>query len=254
VKEEAFIGGNLSDATRVGDTVRRRAGAWTPAVHALLRYLESVGFEAPRVRGMDEQGREILEYIDGAAHPGWPEPAPDWVTDDDHLAAGARLLRQYHDLVEGFARPAGAKWRFVAPTAPEIICHNDWAPWNALFRGRRLAVMLDWDMAGPGTRLWDVANTAYCWVPLRSGSGKFAIGERARRLRRFCDAYGLSDRASVLDVMKERTLFVGRFVAEQARAGDKGFTKLADWDVPARMQRDAAYLDEHRAVLQRALA
>jgi hypothetical protein len=253
VKEEAFIGGNLNDATRVGNTVRRRAGPWTPAVHALLRFLEGAGFQAPCPRGVDEKGREILGYVEGDAHPGWPDPVPDWVMADENVAAGARLLRRYHDLVNDFEPPAGARWRLVAPTAHEIICHNDWAPWNALFRERRLAVMLDWDMAGPGTRLWDVANSAYCWVPLFSGSGEFAIDERARRLRRFCDAYGLSDRASLLDVMKERILFVGEFVAEQSRLGDKGFSKLAEWEVPARMKRDAAYLDEHRAVLQRAL-
>lgn len=253
--EEPFIGGNLNDATRVGDTVRRRAGPWTPAVHALLRFLEGAGFEAPRVRGMDEWGREVLEYIEGDAHPGWPLPVPDWVMDEVRLAEGARLLRRYHDLVEGFEPPAGSRWRMVAQTPSEIICHNDWAPWNALFRERHLAVMLDWDHAGPGTRLWDVANSAYCWVPLRlSAASEFAIDERARRLRLFCDAYGLFDRASLLDVMKERTLFISEFVDEQARLGDKGFSKLAKWDVPARMKRDAAYQDEHRAVLQRALA
>ncbi len=251
--EEPFVGGNMNDATRVGDTVRRRAGPWTPAVHALLRFLENAGFEAPRARGLDEKGREILEYIEGDAHPGWPDPPPDWVSDDDHLAEGARLLRRYHDLVEGFVPPAHPRWRLVAPTAHEIICHNDWAPWNALFRERRLAVMIDWDMAGPGTRIWDIANTAYSWVPLFSESGAFSIDERAVRLRRFCDAYGLSSRASLLEVLRERTLFVGEFIAEQARLGDKGAIKLADWDVPARMKRDAAYLDEHRAVLQRAL-
>ncbi len=254
VKEVPFIGGNMNDATRVGDTVRRRAGPWTPAVHALLRFLENAGFEAPRPRGMDEKGREILEYVDGDAHTGWPDPAPDWVRDDDHLAAGARLLRRYHDLVERFEPPAEARWRLVAPTAHEIICHNDWAPWNAIFRERRLAVMLDWDMAGPGTRMWDIANSAYSWIPLFSESRVVAIEEQARRLRLFCDAYRLSDRASLLDVLNERTLFVGEFVAEQARLGDKGAIKLADWGVPERMRRNAAYQNEHRAVLERALA
>lgn len=254
MEEQPFIGGNLNDATRVGDTVRRRAGPWTPAVHALLRFLERVGYEAPRVKGIDERGREILEYVEGDTHPGWPDPAPDWVTDDDHLAESARALRRYHDLVEGFEPPAGARWRLVAPTAGELICHNDWAPWNALFRDRRLAMMLDWDMAGPGTRLWDVANSAYSWVPLLSESHLSAIEERARRLRLFCDAYGLSDRASLLDVLRERTLFVGEFIAEEARRGDKGARKLADWEVPARMVRDAAYLDANRAILGRALS
>ena len=254
MKEVPFIGGNLNDATRVGDTVRRRAGPWTPAVHALLRFLERAGFEAPRVRGMDEKGREVLDYIDGDVHPGWPDPAPDWVMDDYRLAEGAHLLRRYHDLVAGFEPPDGARWRLVGPTAPEIICHNDWTPGNALFRERHLAVMLDWDMAGPGTRLWDIANSGYSWVPLSSAPRQLGIEEQARRLRLFCDAYGLSDRAPLLDVLKERTLFVGEFVEEQARLGDKGAMKLADWDVPARMQREAAYQDENRAVLERALA
>lgn len=253
MKEVPFIGGNMNDATRVGDTVRRRAGPWTPAVHALLRFLENAGFAAPRARGMDEQGREILEYIEGDVHPGWPDPAPDWVMDDDRLAEGARHLRRYHDLVEGFDPPAGARWRLVAPTAPEIICHNDWVPGNALFREHRLAVMLDWDMAGPGTRLWDIANSASFWVPLFSAARPLGIEEQARRVRLFCDAYGLTDRSSLLDVLKERTLFVGEFIEEQVRLEDKGAMKLAGWDVPARMKRNAAYLDEHRTVLERAL-
>jgi hypothetical protein len=253
MKEVPFIGGNMNDATRVGNTVRRRAGPWTPAVHALLRFLEGAGFEAPRPRGIDDQGREILEYVEGDAHSGWPEPIPDWVVDDDHLGEGARLLRRYHDLVGGFQPPAGARWRMVAPTAHEIICHNDWSPWNALFRERRLAVMLDWDMAGPGTRVWDVANSAYSWVPLYSGRRQLGIDEQARRLRLFCDAYGLSDRESLLDVLKGRTLFVSELIEEQARLGDKGAMKLADWGVPARMRREAALQDEHRGVLERAL-
>jgi hypothetical protein len=54
-------GGNTGGAVRIGDTVRRTAGAWTPAVHALLAHLESKGFPgAPRPRGLDESGREIL--------------------------------------------------------------------------------------------------------------------------------------------------------------------------------------------------
>jgi hypothetical protein len=254
LKEVPFIGGNMNDATRVGDTVRRRAGPWTPAVHALLRFLEKAAFEAPRVRGVDEQGREVLEYVEGDAYTGWPEPAPDWVTDDDRLAEAARHLRRYHDLVETFDAPAGAHWRLVAPTAQEIICHNDWAPWNALFRERHFAVMLDWDMAGPGTRLWDVTNSAYSWVPLYSGRRQLDINKQARGLRLFCDAYGLSDRGSLLDVLKKRTLFVAEFVDEQARLGDKGAVKLAGWGVPARMKREALYQEEHRAVLERALS
>jgi hypothetical protein len=39
VNEVPFVGGNISNATRVGDTVRRMTGPWTPAVHSVLRHL-----------------------------------------------------------------------------------------------------------------------------------------------------------------------------------------------------------------------
>ena len=47
--------------SKVGDTVRRKTGPWTQAVHALLCHLERVGFDgAPRVLGMDYWGREVF--------------------------------------------------------------------------------------------------------------------------------------------------------------------------------------------------
>jgi len=52
--EQILHGGNTSVVVRVGDTVRRRTGRWTPAVHALLAHLTSVGFaDAPTVIDWD---------------------------------------------------------------------------------------------------------------------------------------------------------------------------------------------------------
>src|SRR6266511_2463820 len=80
---EIPLGGNLSGSVRVGDTVRRRAGPWTPAVHALLAHLRAVGFSAaPRPLGNDERGRAVLAVIPGEIHEGWPEPMPRWMYDD----------------------------------------------------------------------------------------------------------------------------------------------------------------------------
>ena len=74
----ALGGGWEAGPVRIGDTVRRRSGRWTPAVHALLRHLESVGFDAaPRVLGMDGQGREVLSYIEGQAGV-YPLPETLW--------------------------------------------------------------------------------------------------------------------------------------------------------------------------------
>ncbi len=247
------LGGNLNQAVRVGDTVRRRAGLWTPAVHVLLRYLEDAGFEAPHVRCIDEQGREILDYLPGEAFAGGTVAVPDRVFDEAHLMAAARLLRNYHDVVAAFTPPLNAQWRLVAPTEHELIRHNDWSPWNALFRDERLALMLDWDLAGPGSRLWDVASAAASWVTLISEAKLFTLAERAHRLRVFCDAYGLEDRSELLSMVRRRSDHVARFIEAQARTGDPGFVKLVSWDTPAKMADDIAYLDEHRSIFERAL-
>jgi Ser/Thr protein kinase RdoA (MazF antagonist) len=222
-------------------------------VHALLGYLDGVGFEAPRVLGIDEHGREILPFIAGEAHSGTIEPVPDRIFGEDHLVDAARLLRRYHDAVAGFEPPSDARWRLIAPTSHEVICHNDWTPWNALFRDGHLALMLDWDLAGPGSRLWDLVNAAYCWVPLFAGERLFDIHERARRLARFCEAYGVDDRAAVLPTLRLRILFIARFVEEQARSGDPGFRTLTEMDVPQKMAEDAALIEANRALFERVL-
>jgi hypothetical protein len=254
--EERFLGGNLNDAVRVGETVRRRAGPWTPTVHALLRFLEREGFEAPRVIGSDENGREVLRYIEGEAHAGNPAPLPDTVFAEERMVGAAVHLRQYHDLVARFVPPLSATWRLVSRQPHEIICHNDWSPWNAVFRDGRYVLTLDWDLAGPGPRIWDVANAAFSWVPLISGATAIPdLDERARRLRVFCDAYGVEDRRGLIPAMRARLIFVGRFISEQARLGDPGMIRLVRSDTPLRMfEDDASYLDRSREVLERAIA
>ena len=41
--EVVLSGGNMTPVVRVGDTVRRAAGRWTPTIHALLRHVRAAG-------------------------------------------------------------------------------------------------------------------------------------------------------------------------------------------------------------------
>ncbi|MEK7861917.1 MAG: phosphotransferase, partial [Chloroflexota bacterium] len=140
------------------------------------------------------------------------------------------------------------------PTAHELICHNDWSPWNALFRNGRLALTLDWDLAGPGSKIWDIANAVHSWAPLSVEHTKSGIGTKARRMRLFLDGYGLDDRTAVLPTMRLRLQHVGGFIDDQARLGDVGMQRLVSWNVPKKMfEDDVRYLDEHWGLLERAL-
>lgn len=144
--EEILRGGNLTAVVRVGDTVRRTTGFWTANVHALLRHLAAKNFElAPRVLGIDEHDRECLSYINGGAgtYPdGWP------FADDAKLVPIGAALRRFHDATTDFAAPA-AGWRYQvdAPRTGPVICHNDFAPYNCIFRNGELVGVLDWELA-----------------------------------------------------------------------------------------------------------
>ncbi|MET8007086.1 hypothetical protein [Nonomuraea glycinis] len=58
-QEEILTGGGVNEVVRIGATVRRPVGPWTPAVHGLLGHLAARGFTgAPRAHGVDERGRD----------------------------------------------------------------------------------------------------------------------------------------------------------------------------------------------------
>ena len=62
--EEPLSGGNLTNVVRVGDTVRRSCGPWSPTIHHLLIHLETVQFAgAPHFLGIDAHGREIVSFL-----------------------------------------------------------------------------------------------------------------------------------------------------------------------------------------------
>src|ERR1700742_5067540 len=112
--ETPLAGGNMnSGGVRVGDTVRRPAGPWTPAVHALLAHLHAAGFGgAPRPLGIDEQGREVLTFISGPVV--WPGRF-SLLDRDGALGRVACLIRDFHDAVAGFTPPPDAHWQALTP-------------------------------------------------------------------------------------------------------------------------------------------
>src|SRR3954471_448027 len=140
-----------------GDYVRRPAYPWAPTVHALLRYLSANGFDAvPQPFGIAD-ALETLSFIPGeSGRAGWAKIVPE-----DGLRRFARFLRRYHDATVGF-EPSSiqAPWAFRSGAArhDEGICHGDFGPWNVLGRGVEPIGLLDFDFAGPGDRMLDIAG------------------------------------------------------------------------------------------------
>ncbi|MCF6099442.1 phosphotransferase [Mesorhizobium muleiense] len=215
-------GGNVNvGVVRVGDTVRRAMSRSSPAIHRLLLHLESKAFNgSPRFLGIDGQQREILSYLHGevGVHP------RIWET-DEALFSAAGLLRRYHDATKDFLILESDDWTFSYQDRRrhEVICHNDFAPYNFVFSARIPYAVIDFDLAGPGPRLRDVAYAAYWMTPLCFSAPEIKpyteadVANSSRRLIRFCAHYGVPIDQALLDMVMEVLVDMGD--EERVRAG-----------------------------------
>jgi 8-oxo-dGTP diphosphatase len=229
---ERLPGGNVGGAVRIGDSVRRPIGPWTPAVHALLRHLGAAGLRGiPRVHGFDARGREILDFL-----PGEVVDVDTELLSDGRLADLARWTRELHDVVRGFDHPG--PWRFASPERQALIAHNDLGAYNVAFAGERVSGVFDWDVAAPGSVLFELAHIAWSTVPLfRPVPDAVA----ARRIEVLATAYAGPSAAEILAAVPDRVRSVVAGLRAGIDAGDESLRRLAALGEPG---RTAAQLDQ----------
>lgn len=244
---------NRGLVVRLGDTVRRPQSAGAPAVHALLEHLESVGFAgAPRYLGDDEQGREVLSFIEGDVA---TVPYPPWALTDGALASVATLLRRYHGAVRTFDASPFA-WTTQVPSAfrAGLVSHNDPNLDNIVFRNGVAVGLIDFDLASPGSALWDIALAARLWVPLRDPAD--VPDDRAERtgerLRLLADAYDLRGPARSLLVSAARAShgWCYDIVRTGAAQGRPGFVDYWTPSAQAHDERGSRWLASHGEFLE----
>jgi aminoglycoside phosphotransferase (APT) family kinase protein len=102
-------------------------------------------------------------------------------------------------------------WAYTYPLAEQndVICHNDFASYNMILRDNLAIGIVDFDLAGPGLRMRDLAYLAYWFAPLSFSSKELAersaseVASGDRRLKLLCATYGTSDYAGLLDMLFE---------------------------------------------------
>ena len=199
----------LRGIVRVGDTVRRPLKPGADYVHALLGHFERSGFDgAPRFRGIDSQGREILSFIEG-----FVPPHNGFRLDEDAVRAGARLIRRVHDLTEDTEFAAGF----------EVACHPNLSQPNFVFRDWKPVAIIDWDETRPGNKVRNFGEFLWAFVhPAMYGDGESA----ARMLQVAANAYGWPG-GPLVDSMLDTVRAFQDFVAGDRGAEEWAATELA---------------------------
>ncbi len=255
-EQEILTGGGINEVVRIGATVRRPTGPWSPLVHGLLGYVREHGFTAaPAVHGVTGGGFEILDFLPGEVSNYPVTPAAATL---EALVSAAELLRALHDSTVGYATGVTEGWMLPPRSPAEVICHGDYAPHNCVLDGDKVVGVIDFDTAHPGPRLWDIGYAVYRWAPTTAPANADGFGtaeEQARRARIFCDRYGLdaAGRAGLVDTVVARLHALVAHMRAEAANGNQTFAgHLADGH-HLQYLADAAYVEQQRPVFDRHL-
>jgi thiamine kinase-like enzyme len=196
--DKILTGGNMNLPILRGNMVYKKATIAGDTIHELLQHVRAKGIDwVPESLGIDSKGKQVMTYIEGDV----PHNMPDWIYEEGVLKEIARRLRQWHDATEDF-RFHKAKWLMENDEVQEVICHNDFAPYNCVFNNKKFVGLIDFDVCSPGSRLWDIVYTAYRFIPLLPVNeiehycevSPFSKEEMLRRLQIFLEEYSCGEK------------------------------------------------------------
>ena len=138
----------------------------------------------------------------------------------------------------------------------ETICHNDFAPYNCIFKDGRPVGMIDFDFACPGSKRWDLAHTVFRFAPLSMPDdrpGMLTEADVERRVALACDAYGLEDRTGFVEVIEHRVARMKQFTRDAAAGTDANAKRIRAERHAERYERDLTFIRKMRRSLERAI-
>lgn len=135
---------------------------------------------------------------------------------DSVIGREAEMLAMVQALHEQYDEAAAAAREAGIGEAPRSVIHCDWHPGNMLFRGARVAVVLDFDSARTAERAIDVANGMLQFSIIR-GSGDPAQWPAffdEARMRRFFIGYASKVKLAASELVPIPHLMIESLIAE----------------------------------------
>lgn len=217
----------MSKPVLSNDVIYKEAHPASENIHKLLCYARSNGIDwVPQSFGVSND-RHALSFIPGNVI----HDSPKWIFNARTLKESARKLRAWHDATVGFQQ-VNDQWLLSNDEKHEVVCHNDFAPYNWVFsKHKRFLGLIDFDTCSPGSRLWDIAYTAYRIIPLMPCANKaiyteispFSYDRMIKRLKTFLREYAKGEPSiefspkEVIEKTQKRLLTIAEWSENEGR-------------------------------------
>ena len=220
--EIPLLGGRTTQGiVRKGDYVLRTCCSNSTFVHNVLKWLEkkSVSVSA-RFIGIADDGREITTFLDGIS----PENLrsfngdPEWQPTDKQLYIVGKIIKTIHTALSDFP----------GCLTGQTVCHNDLSPCNFMFINDMPYAVFDWDAAGIGDPLNDVAYAAWMWSDI--GNSDYSPAQKGHDIKAILDAYELckNQRGMLMRKIHEQIERVGKSLLAENKIPNYQWTKDVD--------------------------
>ncbi len=222
---------------KIGNTVHRQVSDNGDYVHAILKFLEEKEYSwAPHFLGIDGEGREIVDFIEGYVPHGQEVPPETWSLST--MSEIFEHIRQLHELTAGSELAQGQ----------ECVCHGDLSFANTTYREGKAVAFIDWDWTHPGRRIDDVAYALLQYLSIGEYMSPKGPGEQAELARKLVDAYGLASeqRSLLVDTMLGSLLATREKQMESIRRNTPAAQRLAKAGVPELMLKRHKWLEDNK--------
>ena len=236
--ERELAGGNISSVSTNGSIVYKDRKPQSVTIQRLLQHLQRKGITfCPKALGFDDTGREMLSYVNGNTIEDYPQVS--LISQKiDIVKRAASMLRELHDATVDFTSQNDDFWflKFDGNLPKEVICHNDFAPYNVTFENNLPVGLIDFDTACPAPREWDIAYAVYRFVPLSKSVYDCALGsyrdydeekdaeERKILMNEFLLTYGFH--GNIGEYVIQRLSALIDLFDEECSKGNQAFIKM----------------------------
>lgn len=161
---ELFEKGNMGTVRKQGAYISKTRPFNIFTIKRFLKYLEEKSDFTPYYIRHDT--KEItLSYVKGETiHTELSQISYEHKI--EMIKSSAKLLKKFHHLSEQFERLEEDLFylNYEGFLEKDVICHNDFAPYNITFNDYKAVGIIDFDTICPAPREWDLAYAMYRFI------------------------------------------------------------------------------------------